>query len=237
MTRIEIIDINFDFRSDAGGKDPDSFSPTLKNYHQFLWSKALPSGDLFNLDSVTKGAYLHHKSHLGEFYLSSDSVISSFSRWKRMEHIIRNIPKREIEEFIHIGYSIGGMMIWISNSIDNKTINTARGFNTKIADRMDMTLECIRLFYKGRDSPLFSTLNNYADYFKLFENFKGFVDFFLLQDLVSKNYAEVNFFSDFDNFATIPLPKSLSEYKNYKARTIDFIHNRNQRILEYAKIL
>lgn len=30
------IDITFDFRSDAGGKDPDAYSPTLRRYHQLL---------------------------------------------------------------------------------------------------------------------------------------------------------------------------------------------------------
>jgi hypothetical protein len=46
-----LIDITFDFRSDtAPGKDPDTFSPTLRTYHQLLWSKPLPSGQLFRLD-------------------------------------------------------------------------------------------------------------------------------------------------------------------------------------------
>jgi hypothetical protein len=40
------IDIAFDFRSDAGGKDPDVYSPTLRAYHKLLWSKSLPSGHL-----------------------------------------------------------------------------------------------------------------------------------------------------------------------------------------------
>lgn len=35
-----IIDTAFDFRTDtAPGKDPDSHSPTLRRYHQLLWSK------------------------------------------------------------------------------------------------------------------------------------------------------------------------------------------------------
>lgn len=45
-----LIDTSFDFRSDAGGKDPDVYSPTLRQHHKFLWSKALPNGRLFDLD-------------------------------------------------------------------------------------------------------------------------------------------------------------------------------------------
>ena len=40
----EILDINFNVYSDTPeGKDPDSFSPTLRKYHKLLWSKTLPN--------------------------------------------------------------------------------------------------------------------------------------------------------------------------------------------------
>jgi hypothetical protein len=44
------IDITFDFRTDATGKnpDPDASSPTLLRYHRLLWSKPLPSSRHFN---------------------------------------------------------------------------------------------------------------------------------------------------------------------------------------------
>ena len=93
------IDINFNFYSDTPkGKDPDSYSETLRKYHQFLWSKSLPNGSIFNLDIKTP-KILHHKSDLGEFFLSSDSLAHDFSRWKRTENIIKQIPKNEIESF------------------------------------------------------------------------------------------------------------------------------------------
>jgi hypothetical protein len=38
----KIIDIEYDLRSDANGGDPDSTSPTLRQYHKILWSKPLP---------------------------------------------------------------------------------------------------------------------------------------------------------------------------------------------------
>jgi|SRR3954463_344492 len=76
-----VIDTSFDFRSDAGGKDPDVYSPTLRQYHKLLWSKPPPSGSLFDLDDTVRGAYLYHRSELGEFFLASDSVIPTFTRW------------------------------------------------------------------------------------------------------------------------------------------------------------
>ena len=49
-----MIDITYDFRSDARGKDPDAYSPTLNLYHRILWSKELPNGEVMELKS--KGA-------------------------------------------------------------------------------------------------------------------------------------------------------------------------------------
>ncbi len=108
----EPIDITFDFRSDTPpGRDPDARSRTLRRYHQLLWSKPLPSGARFDLDVATP-PYLHHLSGLGEFWLSSDAVIPSFSREPRLAHIIAQIPEVEREAFQRIGYTIGGMMIF-----------------------------------------------------------------------------------------------------------------------------
>lgn len=38
-----IIDTTFDFYTDANDGDPNSTSPTLRSYHQLLWSKPLPN--------------------------------------------------------------------------------------------------------------------------------------------------------------------------------------------------
>ena len=39
-----LIDTTFDVRTDAGGRDPDRYSATLRRYHRLLWSKPLPGG-------------------------------------------------------------------------------------------------------------------------------------------------------------------------------------------------
>jgi len=226
------IDTDFDFRSDTPpGKDPDSASPTLKRYHKLLWSKSLPSGAKFELDDTTPGAYLHHKSKLGEFFIASDAVIPCFTREQKIAHIVKKIPKSDLDEFNAIGYTIGGMMIFPGNRIDGKmTINGVRGFHPRIKDRFDLTIECIRRHYQRIDNPLAETLNRYGDFFDLFVDFRGYVDFFLLQDMVSEDFSRVEFFSPFDDFNTSPLPSSTEEYAEYKRLATEFINSRNQRI-------
>ena len=73
------------------------------------------------------------------------------------------------------------------------TINGYRGFNQLIRDRFDLTLECIRLFYLQDKNPLTDVLDRYRDFFNLFTDFKGYVDFFLLQDLVTGDYQSINY--------------------------------------------
>ena len=59
-----VIDTAFDFRTDASGRDPDVYSPTLRQYHKLLWSKVLPSGRHFELHDTVRGAYPVSYTHL-----------------------------------------------------------------------------------------------------------------------------------------------------------------------------
>lgn len=229
------IDTSFDFRTDSRGKDPDAHSPTLRRYHRLLWSKPLPGGRLFDLNDTVSGVYLHHSSELGEFCLSSDSIIPSFTRWKKLEHVIDLFSEEENESFRSIGYTIGGMMVFPANRINGMpTINGARGFNRKIADRMDITLECVRRHYLQQDSPLGETLSRYSPFFELFEDFRGYVDFFLLQDLVDEEYSTIRFFMPFDDFKTPSIPGDRETYQDYRRRSIEFVQSRNRRIIAYS---
>jgi hypothetical protein len=229
-----IIDVSFDFRSDTPlGNDPDAHSPTLREYQKLLWSKPLPGGEVFELVDTTPRVYLHHKSTMGEFFLSSDSAIPSFVCARRISHVIEQIPARELEAFRSITFTIGGMMVFPGNRINNKmTINAARGFHPQIQDRFDLTAECIRRHYLNEPSPLSDTLDRYADFFAVFENFRGYAEFFLLQDLVSEDFTAVKFFAPFDDFKTSPLPASKEAYVEYKQLAMNFIASRNRRILE-----
>jgi hypothetical protein len=232
MGLAEAIDITFDFRSDTPpGRDPDARSPTLRRYHKFLWSKPLPSGAPFELDATTPDTYLHHLSKLGEFSLSSDAVIPTFSRARQLAPIIDQITDVQRGEFQYIGYTIGGMMVFPRNPVGGKmTINQARGCHPRIRDRFDLTLECIRRHYLDEPSPLRDTLARYADFFGLFGDFEGYVDFFHLQDLVNEVTPTIKFSLPFEDFTTSPLPVTLDAYLMYSQRAIEFIESRNRRI-------
>jgi hypothetical protein len=197
----------------------------------------LPSGFVFELVDTTAQVYLHHHSEMGEFFLSSDTVVPSFTREHKIAHIINQISADELDTFNAIGYTIGGMMVFPGNRIGRKmTINGARGFHPRIKDRFDLTVECIRRHYISENSPLGETLERYADFFGLFEDFRGYVEFFLLQDMVAEDFSGVKFFLPFDDFKTSPLPASREAYIAYKQHAIEFIKARNRRILESYKV-
>jgi hypothetical protein len=226
------IDTTFDVRTDSKGRDPDSASPTLRSYHQLLWSKPLPSGALFNLERIP-GGYLTHSSHLGNFKLSSDTISNSLRGIKRRAGLIAQIPSVHLDAFQALGSTIGARILFPGNRVDKKpTINVARGFNAQIVDRFDLTLECIRLHYRGEPSPLAAALDRYAGFFALFETFEGYVDFFLLDDLVQN--GEVKFYLPFDGEFGQPLPNTVDEYNEYMANTMKFVAARNQRIASQA---
>lgn len=225
------IDTTFDFYTDANGGDPDSSSPTLRSYHKQLWTKALPNGKIFDLFQKN-GAYLYHKSELGEFNLGSDAITHSYKNQKRKQWLIKQVVN-EADELFKIGSTIGAYIVFPKNKIENKfTINQARGINKLIDDRFDLTLECIRLFYIGKVSPLYDTFLRYKSFFDLFESFKGYVDFFLLNDLV-EDYQNIKFYLPFDNFKSPPTFFGVEDYLSYKTKVVNFVKSRNKRIENY----
>ncbi|MDN4475806.1 hypothetical protein QQX09_08045 [Demequina sp. SYSU T00192] len=235
-SELDVIDVSFDFRSDTPpGKDPDSHSPTLRRFHQLLWSKPLPDGRRIEWDTTQTWRYLHHRSSIGEFFLSSDAVMASYARWVRMRDIISQLTPEQIEEFDTLGYTMGGMMVWPSDRREGvHTINSERGFNSRISDRMDLTMECVRRYYQGQDSPLSRTFDAYSEFFDLFTDFEGFTDFFLLDDLLDPHSGDVTFFMPFHDFDGPSRPTDLAEYMDFREASMDFIRARNRRISAWA---
>jgi hypothetical protein len=138
-------------------------------------------------------------------------------------------------ELFETGSTIGAYIVFPYNRIGGKhTINQARGVNSLIDDRFDLTLECIRRFYLEQESPLYSTLLLYKKFFDLFSDFRGYTRFFFLNDLVDEN-GNVNFYLPFDGFKTRPTFSNVDQYLSYKARVMEFIRSRNRRIEEYIK--
>ena len=230
------IDIKFNFYSDSNGKDPDSASPTLRRYHKLLWSKILPNGYNLNLKEDVPRTYLFHHTDIGKFYLGSDAITHSYKNHTRKAHIVKQIPK-DVDELYDKGSTIGGYILFPNNRIDKKhTINQARGVNRLIDDRFDLTLECIRRYYLDLPSPLYDTIKRYSDFFNLFQDFIGYVNFFLLNDLIDEE-QNIRFYLPFDDFHSPPKINSTDDYLNYKNKVIAFIKNRNERILDYSKTM
>lgn len=236
------IDVAYDFTADTpnywndfwkdsilggGGADPDMASKTLQAYHQFLWSKQLPNGEKINLVKGNAFHYLTWKN----FRFGSDSILSSF-RYTRYRKILEEVSKalpdyrNFIENFIHKTYTIGGSIIFPKEN----SINRARGINPFIKDRWDLTLECIRRYYKNESSPLYESLVKNKDFFDLFIDFKGYVDFFYLQDCVSPDYQSVDFWIGEGDLSKNPMPKNVEEYLLWIEKQLDFVSKRNRRI-------
>ena len=229
-----IIDTTFKFYSDAQGGDPDRTSPMLRSYHKLLWSKSLPNGKPFELSNNKSGFYLYHKSELGEYILGSDAVTHSYKKHKRKLWITEQI-QADVNELFEAGSTIGAYTIFPNNRVAAKhTINQARGVNSLIDDRFDLSLECIRLFYLGRESPLAATLLRYKTFFDLFESFTGYIKFFLLDDLIDEHQT-IKFYLPFDDFKTKPTFSDSDEYLTYKTGVMNFINSRNKRIEPNAK--
>lgn len=228
-----MIDTSFTMYSDANGGDPDATSPTLRTYHMLLWSKPLPSGDPFVLLEDKPGHYLFHSSALGEFSLGSDAITHSYKNQIKKRWLTEQVPD-QVQELFEIGSTIGAYIIFPNKKIDRKqTINQARGMSRLIDDRFDLTLECIRRFYISQPSPLDETINRYASFFQLFGTFEGYVDFFLLNDLVGE-HGDVKFYLPFDEFRSPPEFKNVEDYLLYKKGIEKFVESRNKRIEEYA---
>lgn len=240
---IKTIDVNFDFTEDTpyywdnfksgdACKDPDSWSPTLRKYQQLLYSKKLPNGEMFELQiGNTQEYYLYWK----DFRFGSDSIINMYIHQKTLKWLIDDVKKqinnfdKFYEEYLRKSYTIGGEIIFPKYPI---SINVERGRHTgKIKDRFDLTLECIRLFYNEEQSPLYNALKENHDFFELFVDFRGYIDFFYLNDLVTEDYNSVKFYLDFDNFKkSDPRPQTVGEWHTLYNAQMKFLRARNKRI-------
>jgi hypothetical protein len=165
-------DVDFDYWADMnpglsvwdakGSRDPDTKSKRLQAVHQTLWTKPLPSGATFAL-APAGGAALQWGAHR----LSSDSISNSYMTNGRMRPILEQ-ARDQAEELFRCGSKIGAYILFPANKVDGKrTINGARGMASRIADRMDLTLEAIRRHYEGGPSPLTADLARYSHFFAL----------------------------------------------------------------------
>ena len=114
------------------------------------------------------------------------------------------------------------------------SMNQMRGTCSRISDRWDLTLECIRRYYIGEKSPLSSVIESDKEFFDLFVDFKGYVDFFFLQDCVSEDYKEVEIWCGDASFDKSGLPETVDDYFEFIRNEHAFLDKRNERIKTYC---
>ena len=166
---------------------------------------------------------------------ASDSVTTGF-RYERCRPLLERVAasmddyRGWMESVIRRTYTIGGSIIFPKH---RNSINQIRGSNRCIADRWDLTLECIRRFYEGEESPISWCLEQDRCFFDLFADFRGYVDFFFLQDCVSRDCSEVRMWLDTEPFQKDPFPRDVDEYMGWIGCNLDFVEKRNRRIEQF----
>ena len=135
------------------------------------------------------------------------------------------------EHLLHRSYTIGSTIIF---PVHVNSMNQRKGTNLKIADRWDLTLECIRRHYAGEESPLSKVIETDKAFYDLFVDFKGYVDFFMLQDCVSDDYSAVDIWMGDASFKKNGLPETVEEYLRFLVKEHIFLDKRNRRIQEYC---
>ena len=227
---MKLIDVEYDYRLDSKCGDPDTDSLKLYETQSLLWNKEISKNVTLNL-SVSSKSYgrLILKNNLTD-NLSSDRMCPHYVG-KYNGKLDEWLSESEKFKFQHKVRTIGGHIVFPAHRKDGFTINQARGVNRKISDRFDLTLECIRRFYINETSPLTTTLKRYSDFFKLFNDFSGYIVFFMLQDF-TENKDDVKFLLPFHDFTRSALPENKEEYVNYMNRTIELIDQRNNRIFD-----
>lgn len=235
---------SFDYKSDKPARtkpDADRDSLRLRLDHELLWTKDLRSGVRFapTAPSARRDGYLIFTDASGDsHWYGSDAITSSYTGWLRPSSLVGAIAGLDEDQrprYLNPPYTIGSAMIWPVRKKDRPTMNTARGLRLLIADRMDLTLECIRRHYAGEpESPLVDVITAYADFFALFDGFTEIVEFFHFQDLVTPDHDEVRFYLPFDNFKRSGTPATTEEYVTYREATLEFIAGRKRRMAKWV---
>lgn len=230
-----MIAVDFDCYLDTPeGKDPDSFSGTLRASHQYLWSKQLPDGRHFPLETQHK-PFLTHQSEIGEFWLKSDAITHTYRGRPTIKPLLSQLPVDLAEYVRNAQWLVSECILFPGKRINGQnTINGARGMNVYVDDRFDLTLECIKRHYEGGQSPLSDVLLRYQEFFKLFVDFRGYVEFFLLQDLLNPS-GDVKFYIPFEGFDRKALPRGLDSYIAYLNSMREFGSERATRMKAWSR--
>ena len=237
------IDPDQDFAAYYGdGGDPDRDCERLYAWHRALWSRAEAGVAPYRLEVIYDRGYglSLHAADGSQFWLGSDGMIPTWSSagWtKRFGADLVAEIAQDAGDFYRVASTIGGYIVFPRNRVGQTgwTLNQARGMHSSIADRFDLTLECIRRHYADPSAanPLGERLAYYADFFQLFGDFDRYVRFFLLDDLLTEDRAGVRSLMSGEPLTAFPSPAFASTpgaYAEYRKRSIAFVLARNDRI-------
>lgn len=152
-----------------------------------------------------------------------------------------NIPQIDIKEFLKISRILGGHIFFPRWQISNNkkqilSLNVARGaeFIRKnkrrpgFYDRFDMFLFDLKNWYDGNLSQLQEEFDSNEVWLKLFIDFRGFINYFLLNDFVNNDFEVIdltnngNFIEQFESY----IPKNSENYSLYFENSNNIIINR-----------
>ena len=235
----------------VGKQDPDKLSKSLKEYHLCLFSNRKMNSGSFTFEPGKLNEMIFNNGKV-KITFTPDSITHAFQysnrKWNGTteKETVADYCERDagikklVEEYNAIDYTIGSSIVFPTKINDVSigwTLNRARGVLYAVHDRIDHTLECIRMYYDNEteNNPLADCLIKNKPFLDLYDGFKEFVDFFMLNDLVDENY-KVKGYCGRINFNS-PFPKTPEEYKEYMKSTNDFIKARNKRIDDWIKQL
>lgn len=255
-----MIDVKKDFISDVPGyvenleknglhsscKDPDVYSKLMQEYHRELWSaQKLPNGQNMELKAGCGSYYLYWR----DLRFGADSIVNMYFHHKGAQSLLNEEIKQAlmknfgettdfkdfVKKYLYKTYTIGGSIIFLKNGVAN-SINIRR--YSLLKDRFDLALECIRRYYKYKDkdesSPMSKVLKANASFFYLFGDFKEYVDFFFLQDLVNNDYTKINYFNSANELEKVSYPKTEKDWLDLYKNQMDFVEKRNERIRDFV---
>ncbi|MBL8199868.1 MAG: hypothetical protein JNK40_02760 [Chromatiales bacterium] len=220
----------------------------MRESHRILWSRPLRPGNAWSLRPKS-GSYLKstepRENGPAQWSVGSDNFATTHT--KALPTMAAAIPGYE-NEHLHAFCSIGGYIVFPNAIAQTRntdvparqwTLNQARGCEPRISDRVDLTLEAIRLYFAGvtkRDkNPIGDVLDAYGWFFDAFgrgaEGFDAYVDYFFLNPLVSGGrvralYGRELTFSD-------ALPRRESDYKAYIEKQGAVVSERNEFITRW----
>lgn len=179
---------------------------------------------------------------------ASDSITTSH-RYIKCQSIVHQVEQQTdnyrqfVEDALCATYTMGGMIIFPKL---RGSMNQDRGTNPMIADRWNLTLECIKRYYEQLENntyafnPLWETIKRNEEFFNLFVDFNGYIDFFFVQNFVDESGNIIRFMPDYfdgnGNFTKkYPVPQTAAEYLANIEIQKEIVKKRNNRISEFVQ--